>query len=271
MVRPERWVTAERVDWLVKVYPLHCVAETCRLFNDQFGTNILLSQMLAANRHHRFGYAKRTGEHNKYTKEMIEWTRDIYLKQPLNKTAKEFEQRFNMSITEAALSNLATTHQFDKRTPHTANSGSFKKGHKNGKQWEKGECGDGCEKGWFKKGSTPANRVPMFTERWRGRKRPELYIKIPQPCPYTSKPFRWYSKARHVWEQENGDIPTGHVIVHLDGNQANCEIENIECVPRKTLAFLNSKYAQKTEHKELKPTLLRIAQLKVAIHERVNL
>lgn len=122
----------------------------------------------------------------------------------------------------------------------------------------------------FKKGNVPANRVPMFTELWRGKKRPQLYIKIPQPCPYTNRSFRWYSKARYVWEQENGEIPKDYVILHLDGDKVNCAIENLECVPRKALAFLNSKYAQKTEYKELKPILVGIAQMKSAIHDKIT-
>lgn len=36
---------------------------------------------------------------------------------------------------------------------------------------------------------------------------------------------------RVVWEDKVGPIPAGHVIIHLDGNKANNDVLNLDCVP----------------------------------------
>ena len=36
---------------------------------------------------------------------------------------------------------------------------------------------------------------------------------------------------RYVWEQENGTIPKGYKVIHLDGNPANYSIENLQAIP----------------------------------------
>ena len=46
-----------------------------------------------------------------------------------------------------------------------------------------------------------------------------------------------------VWEQANGPVPKGHAVVQLDGDPANCEPENLDCVPQAVLARLNAYHA----------------------------
>ena len=268
MARPERWMTAERLLWLQKVYPLHCIAETCRLFNERFGTDIQPNQMKAANKGHRFGHANRNVS-RKYTDEMIDFVRSRYLKYPLKKTAQKFERRFGIQISEPALSNMATKYKFDKRSEYSPNSGQFRKGHKS---WNTGMKGlsFGGKATQFKKGNVPHNEVPMWSERFTEKY--GLLIKVPERNPYTDSDYvgHFVAKGRWVWEQENGSIPEKHVIIHLDGDPLNCALENLECVPRKTLAFLNSNHAPKAQSKELKPVLVRIAQIRSAIHDRTG-
>ena len=40
-------------------------------------------------------------------------------------------------------------------------------------------------------------------------------------------------------EQANGPIPEGCLIVHLDGNQTNCELENLYCITPQMRAVMN--------------------------------
>jgi HNH endonuclease len=50
----------------------------------------------------------------------------------------------------------------------------------------------------------------------------------------------WPLLQRHVWEQNNGPIPSGHAIVFKNGDRANCAIENLECISRGELCKRNS-------------------------------
>lgn len=50
----------------------------------------------------------------------------------------------------------------------------------------------------------------------------------------------WPLLNRHIWEQHNGPIPPGHAVVFKDGNRANTDIGNLECIPRCELMRRNS-------------------------------
>lgn len=42
---------------------------------------------------------------------------------------------------------------------------------------------------------------------------------------------------RYVWEQAYGKIPSGHILVHLDGDSMNCQLSNLICISSKFRAF----------------------------------
>jgi hypothetical protein len=37
-------------------------------------------------------------------------------------------------------------------------------------------------------------------------------------------------KSHIVWEQANGPVPHGHLLVHLDGDTLNCDLDNLAVV-----------------------------------------
>jgi len=79
----------------------------------------------------------------------------------------------------------------------------------------------------FKKGNKPANTKPNGTINVRADSSGRLYqyIKI--------KDSHWELLQRHVWTQENGEIPRGSVVIFLDGNYLNCELSNLQVITRK--------------------------------------
>jgi hypothetical protein len=44
---------------------------------------------------------------------------------------------------------------------------------------------------------------------------------------------------RKIWEQHNGEIPKGSVIIHIDGDRYNDSIDNLECITRAELLKRN--------------------------------
>ena len=74
-------------------------------------------------------------------------------------------------------------------------------------------------------------------------------------------------KHRVVWEQNNGPVPDGMVVVFKDGNKLNTAIENLELVSRKELMSKNTihRYPE-----ELKSTIRLIGKVKRTIktHEK---
>jgi len=97
----------------------------------------------------------------------------------------------------------------------------------------KGKKGVG---GWeptqFKKGNKPWNYLPVGTERVNS----DGYVDVKITDPKT-----WKQKHLIIWEEANGPIPKGHVLIFGDGNPKNVTLENLILVSRKQLVRLNQK------------------------------
>lgn len=74
----------------------------------------------------------------------------------------------------------------------------------------------------FKKGHLPHNHQPVGTVVViEGYKK----IKI-------AEPNKWEHLHRKIWADENGEIPSDHIVAFLDKDPLNCTIENLECVSK---------------------------------------
>lgn len=69
-----------------------------------------------------------------------------------------------------------------------------------------------------------------------------LYIKI-------ADPQEWKLYHHFVWEQHNGAIPTGHVLVFNDGNPNNADIQNLVLLTRKQHAQRNAARVSASDRK----------------------
>ena len=92
-----------------------------------------------------------------------------------------------------------------------------------------------------------------------------LYIKInnkPISKNFTGKEIRenWVQKHRWLWEQANGEIPEGSMIIFLDRDRSNLDIANLYCINRKihTIMIRNGWF---TKDRELTLTAIKYAEL----------
>lgn len=129
--------------------------------------------------------------------------------------------------------------------------------------WNKGAsfCPPGSEKGWFGKGSKPHNYKPVGAERIS--KDGYLQRKMTD----TGYPPRdWKSVHQVVWEQANGQVPTGHVVVFKGAkttNAADITLDKLECITRADLMRRN------TVH-NLPKELADLVQLRGALTRQIN-
>lgn len=104
----------------------------------------------------------------------------------------------------------------------------FEKGHT---CWNKGKhTGGGPPHTLFQKGHVYKEPVPVGTKSARAD---GAWVK-------TAAPNVWRQLHRVVWEAANGPMPKGHAIVFGDGNNQNCELENLILVTRKQLIRMNN-------------------------------
>ena len=98
----------------------------------------------------------------------------------------------------------------------------------------------GRRTGRFPKG-TRTNVLPTGATRVsRSRKNPgQIQVKVDEVNPYTGARGRMKPLRIVVWEKAHGPVPDGHCVVHLDGDPANCRLDNLACIPRAVLARLN--------------------------------
>lgn len=109
----------------------------------------------------------------------------------------------------------------------------FKKGHA---PWNKGMKGlrlPGCEKGWFPKGHQSINTlrdgdIVVRHNHLDRNGRPYKWIRI--------KKGTWRMLHVVTWENANGKVPRGHIVVFKNGDTMNCAIDNLECITRQESA-----------------------------------
>lgn len=78
----------------------------------------------------------------------------------------------------------------------------------------------------FKKGRASEIKEEIGAEKARTRRGETRYfVKVAQPSV-------WVPRARFVWEANNGPLPAGHVVHHIDRNPQNDAIENLQAMTR---------------------------------------
>ena len=159
----------------------------------------------------------------------------------------------------------------------TGRTGCFVKGHEpsnKGKPCPPGTGGrhPNARKTQFQKGGRTGkaalNYQPIGTERVTedGYRERKIHDGLPMQS-------RWQLVQRIEWEAANGPIPEGHALKCLDGNRMNTDPSNWEAIPRGVLARLNGgrhkkRLAYDQAEPELKPTVMAIAKLEHAVHEK---
>lgn len=159
---------------------------------------------------------------------------------------KRFEYQFSIGQEKAAIK---------RHNLNTGFTGRFPKGHI---PYTKGKKGiNGSNRTSFKKGHKPHNHMPVGSERVNG----DGYVDIK-----IGEPNKWKGKHIIIWEQYNGPVPKGYVVLFGDKNNRNFNIENLILVNRAELLMMNRSNLIK-DNLELTRVGTQIAKLKIKIYE----
>jgi hypothetical protein len=109
----------------------------------------------------------------------------------------------------------------------------------------------------FKKGSKPTNTQPIGTIHQRKDTGGKMYqyIKLADS--------HWQLLNRYTWEQHNGPIPKGMVVVYKDGNYLNNDINNLLMITKKENMARNT-------IQRLPKELQQVMRLKCKLIKKIN-
>lgn len=163
----------------------------------------------------------------KYTDEMKQFILDNYKGRYNQELADLFNQKFNTNITSRTIKSYKANNKLN-----SGLTGKFRKGqtpHNKGKKMPK-EVYEKVKHTMFAKGNVPPNHRTVGSERISK----DGYIEVK-----VAEPNKWRLKQRVVYEETKGKIPEGCPIIFLDGNKRNFDIDNLRCITRSELLYLN--------------------------------
>lgn len=204
------------------------VEDLVALVNDKFNTNYTHDQIKNYKNRHKLksGITKKA----KNTNRLFTNTQEEFIKQHVigignRELVDMLNNKFGTSFTSEQIKSYK-----DREKLSSGLTGYFEKGHTPHNKGNKGVCGKGCERTWFKKGYIPKNHRQVGSERTTV----DGYVEIK-----VAEPNKWELKHRVIWEQHNGPVPKNYVVIFLDGNKLNIDINNLALITRAELKILN--------------------------------
>lgn len=226
-------------------------------FNEKFGTNNTLKSIVSALKNHKITCGRTAKERFKsgcrlYTPEESVFLANNYTGKSIVELTQLFNDRFERTMTQQQIKSFVHN-----RGITSGRTGRFEKGQVSWNKGKKGYMGPNVTS--FKKGNSPANLKPLYTERI-DTKDGFILIKVPERDPHTGFPTRYKHKHVWVWEQSNGPVPKGMKVAFRDGDKSNCDPGNLMLVSSAELLSMNL-HGYRTAPEELKPTILALAKM----------
>jgi len=136
----------------------------------------------------------------------------------------------------------------------------LKKGHvsqNKGKKMSQ-ELRDKVKHLFFQPGHLPKNKKPIGHQRITK----DGYIEVK-----VEEPNRFDLLHRFMWKVWNGPLDEGQIVTFIDGNQKNCNIDNLKCITRETNMINNSiqRYPE-----NMRNVMIMNGKLKSAIKRKIK-
>jgi len=252
----KRIYTEEHLDYLRKISPGKYNDEITGLFNKKFGMNATEGAIATLRqKHHILLTVPRARK--QYTQGQLDYLRRLSEKGLFNaEITRKFNKKFGTNRTENGIQQ-----QRIKYGLYTSARNYWEKGHIPFNKGKKGISYPGCKATQFKKGHKPQTWVPIGSERIT--KDGYIQIKV-QDGKFQ---HNWKGKHIIIWEEHNGSVPPGHVVIFGDGNKRNFDIDNLILVSRAQLVILNKNRLIQNDT-ELTKTGIIIADIYRKIGER---
>lgn len=233
------------------------------LTNAAFGTDFTASSMKSYKANHKLRSGTPCGlpkdrPTEMYPAEVAEYIRENYKGTSYADMAALLKKTFGREYTPAQIMGYYKNHKLN-----SGLTGRFEKGNVPQNKGKKGWAPPGVEKGWFKKGNQPWDTVPVGTVIMRA----DGYLWKKFSDDPEGGRFNWKKLHVLIWEESNGPVPEGSVVIFKDGNRQNVTLENLAQVTMAENAVMN-RYGLRFDHAEHTETGILIAKIKIAAKKR---
>lgn len=265
----------EILDWIKKNADLK-IDKQVELIKNQFGVNVSKKQIVMARL--RYGIKSSVHFNSIFTKEIIDFIKK-HKNDYDNKTmAQKINQKFNTSYTSDQIKLYRNKNNLGYRLfckealeyMRNHNQDSYEQlqidvnnifGKNYSLQQIKSACYRYKLREFQKRRERESFTKPDFSERLKKSEAARIEIKING---------KWIAKSKYVYETSTGKkVQDDEVVVFLDGNFNNFDLDNLMCVKKKELGFVNAHLNGTCQNNgELTKFKYDVAKLKLQICEK---
>ena len=258
MAKNNAW-PQEIIDFARKVGPLHPVQETAELITQEFGRTVTYQQTRTLFKNHHIHALPRKGRPGRGI--YPEGMEVFFRKTAPGRSSEEIMELVNARFGEGTMS-LSQVRAYKKnhRIPSGYDS-RFPKGHVPANKGKPMVTRGRMAETQFRKGNRPHNTLPVGYEITRS----DGYIQVK-----VAEPDVWKLKHRIVWEQHNGPVPEGGLVVFRDGDPQNTDISNLVLIDKPINARLNHMGIRHAGAPELFDTAVLVARVAAEAGRKVH-
>ena len=253
--------TQEMRDFIAANVEGKTAKETTEAVNSKFGTEMTVSAMISYKKNHNLKSGTHKGKlrgtpTELYPQNIRDFIAANYKGNGPKKMAELLNSTFQKSYTKEQIKTYYGNNKIN-----SGETGHFKKGYISENQYKFKKGHRISVKTEFKKGEKPLNWVPVGAERIDIDGYTLVKVTDGQ------KQKDWKMKHQVIWEEHNGPIPEGHVVVFADRNRRNLNINNLILISKNQLLIMNKKQLIQ-EDIELTKTGAIIAEVYEKIYEK---
>ena len=249
----------EIIDFAREVGPKHPIRETAWLITERFGRPVTYRQAKTLFKNHGIHALPRKGQPGK---SKFPEGLDAFMRETApGRSSHEIMELVNARFGEGTMS-VSQVRAYKKN--HKIASGydaRFQKDHVPNNKGKHIETRGRMAETQFKKGSRPHNTLPIGSEIVRS----DGYIQVK-----VADPDVWQLKHRLVWEEHNGPVPEGGLVVFRDGNRLNTDISNLALIDKSVNARLNHMGIRHAGCPELFDTAVLVARVATEAGRKVH-
>ena len=249
----------EIIDYVREHGSAYSIQDMADLVSEKFGRPVTYGQMQSFYKNHKVHALPMKGRtrRGKFPEGTEAFMREIAPGRSLKEITRLVNARFGegtMSVSQvrAYKKNHKIVSGYDSRFP---------KGHVPANKGKHMETRGRMMDTQFRKGHMPHNAHPIGTEIVRS----DGYIQVK-----VADPDVWKLKHRIVWEQHNGPIPEGGLVVFRDGNRLNTDISNLALIDRSVNVKLNQMGIRHAGSPEMFDTAVLVARVAAEAGRKVH-